>query len=500
MKRFSRMLCLMTMAVLVASCSDDDDHFYKFKMDRVNLGDSRYLALAGTGSGTKGDGGSQQYLYSVDDEGNMQVVAYEYQCDDNGVATQLSRNLTLMINQIVPVGDRYIWLVGCRYECDDYSGFSESMQDAIRGLVNHSKQNFGENFLIRKSDGKMFDLGDVIVKFPITHLYVPGVGNVGLVGYGGDDGLPIDGDITGDRMRKLGLINQLGDDIFLASGSYQGGLTRLHDNGSTVSVFNVIDYNVGYSVTDNLGHLGTTICYTGNSPDVASIMAPNGTLPAIKGIPVGGEGNCYFPEIRCIGGKFFVSVMVHGWVGESYLDYDSIYLVDVSTSPATATAVAEGRFCEDEYETYSTTVYVSDEENYSWVSGSTLFTFNSNTYQLTESTLPAGWPQYSMFDAEGYCYVPNINGGLQSFTIYNLATLQTEVVTCNRSQVPTYNFLQGCNYDGGIGAFIESVIMADGSTMTLITDVKGPERGITRVGSQTGSNYNIEVSTLIPLN
>ena len=499
MKMFSRLLCLMLLAVLTASCSDDD-HNYKFKMDRINLGNSRYLALAGAGGNTKGAGGSQQYLYSVDNEGNMQVVAYEYQCDDNGVATELSRNLTLIINQMVPVGDRYIWLVGCRYECDDYSGFSESMQDAIRGLVNHSKQNFGENFLIRKSDGKIFDLSDVIVKFPITSLYVPGLGNVGCVGYGGDNGLPIGGDLTGDRMRKLGLINQVGDDIFLASGSYQGGLTRLHDNGSTLSVFNVINYNVGYSVTDNQGHLGTTICYTGNSPDVASIMAPNGTLPAIHGIPVGSEGNCYFPEIRCIGGKFFVSVKVDDWVGETDIDYDSIYLVDVSTSPATATAVAEGRFCDDEYETYSTTVYVSDEENYSWVSGPTLYTFNSNTYQLTESTLPAGWPQYSMFDAEGYCYVANVNGGLQSFTIYNLATLQTEEVACYRSQVPTYNFVKSCNYDGGIGAFIESAIMADGSTITLITDVKGAQRGITRVGSQTESNYNIEVSTLIPLN
>ncbi len=492
MKNLFRILCISALVVLMVSCKDDNKN-YQFKMNRVDLSGAKYLALGGQG-GSKAES-SQSYLYSIDENGNMQIVAYEYQCDDDGVATELSRNLTISITQVVPVGDKYIWLVGCRYHCDDYSGFSESMQDNIRGLVNHSIEgSFGENFLIRKSDGKIFDLGEVIARFPISSYNVPGYGNVGLVSIGN---MPIDGDITGDRLRKLGLINQLGDDIFLASGSYYGGLTRLHDNGSTISVYNVLNYNSGYSVTDNQGHLGTTICYNGNSPNVASILAPDGTLPSIQGIP----SNDYRPEMRCIGGKFFVSAEIEVWEGGEYITTnDSIYLVDVSSSPATATAVAEGYFSGDEYETYSTTIYVSDEENYSWVSGTTLFTFNSNTYQLTESTLPAGWPQYSMFDAEGYCYEPHINVGLQSFTIYNLATQQTEEVTCDRSQVPAFNFEAGCNYDGGLGAFIESVIMADGSTTTLVTDVKGPQRGITRVGGQTEPNNNIEISTLIPLN
>jgi hypothetical protein len=181
MKRIIRLFCLSALALLVVACSNEDS-FHNFKMDRINLSGANYLALAGGQSNTKDGVGSQQYLYSVDENGNLSVVAYEYQCDDNGVATELSRKLTLTINQMVPVGDKYIWLVGCRYECDDYSGFSESMQDAIRGMVNHSQQNFGENFLIRKSDGKIFDLNEVIVKFPIVSIYVPGLGSVGLVG------------------------------------------------------------------------------------------------------------------------------------------------------------------------------------------------------------------------------------------------------------------------------------------------------------------------------
>lgn len=499
MKKTFRFVIAALLFVSMTGCSgDDDETSYGFKMNSVNLRGAKYLALAGQG-GAKAES-SQSYLYSVDENGNMQVVAYEYQCDDNGIASELSRHLTLNINQVVPVGDKYIWLVGCRYVCNDYSGFSESMQDNIRGKVNHSHQWRGENFLIRKSDGKIFDIGDVIGAFPIWEYNIPGFGSVGFVS---SDGLPIDGDITGDRLRKLGLINQHDGDIFLATGSWLANLSRLHDNGTSLSMVSVLPgtddqaVNIAYAVTDGQGHLGTCIGYSGNHPDVAAIMAPNGTLPRIQGIPVAPEGNSYEPEMRSIGGKIFVSVRVDPWDEPSY---DSIYLVNTSTSPATAIGVAAGYFSKDEYETYSTTTYISDEETYSWVSGTTRYSFNSNTYQLSSSSLPSGWPQYSMFDPEGYYYESHITDGLHSFTIYNLTTLQTEEVTCNRSQVPAFNFLKGCGYDGGLKAFVESVLMADGSTVTIVTPVTGPDRGISRVESQTAANNNIVVSTLIPLN
>jgi len=498
MKKVLGILCAAALAVLLASCSEKDKDA-SFSLSGINLGGMKYLALGSQGSGAKG--GTQSMLYSVDENGNMQLVAYEYDCDEEGLVTELSRNITISVSQIVPVGDKYIWLVGCRYVCDDYSGFSESMQDRIRGMVNHSHERLGENFLIRTSDGKIFDLNEVIGAFPIWEYSVPGFGSVGLVSDG--NRLPLEGDLTGDRLRKLGLINQVGDDIFLATGSWLGNLARLHDNGSSLSMVSVLPgtegqyVNIAYSVTDNQGHLGTCIGYSGNHPDVAAIMAPDGTLPRIQGIPVAGSDRSYSPEMRCIGGKYFVSVHVDDWEHPSY---DSIYRVDINGAQSTATGVAAGYFSDDEYETYSTVIYVSDEENYSWVSGTTLYTFNATTYQLTQNTLPEGWPQYSLYDAEGYCYEAHLGDGLRSFTIYCLATLQTETVNCDRSQVPTFNFLKECSYNGGIKAFVETVILADGSTATIVTPVTGPDRGISRLESQTAPNNNITVSTLIPIN
>lgn len=487
MKNILRLSLIVLLVCSTAGCKKELDADYS--ISRINLHGVKYLALGAANSDTKG--GSQSMLYSIDENGNMQLVAYEYDCDEEGLVTELSRNIGITVNQIVPVGDKYIWLVGCRYVCNDYSGFSESMQRRIRGMVDHSVE-YGLGFLIRKSDGKIFETN--FNGLPVETFNVPGYGNIGLVC---NNGLPVEGEISADRLRKLGLINQVGGDIYLTSGSWLGSLTKLKDNGNSISVINVFLANVAYAITDNDQHLGTVLSYSGNSPQVPSIMAPDGTLPAIQGIPTAGMESTYWPEMRCINGKFFVSVRVNPWDGERY---DSIYRVDINGSQASATAVAEGYFSHDESETFSTTVYVSDEENYSWVNGTSLFTFNANTYLLTENTLPEGWPQYSLYDAEGHYYKPHLSPDLQSFTIYDLATLQTEQVTCDRSQVPAFNLHKGCEYDGGLKAFIESVFMADGSTCTIVTPVTGPDRGVSRLESQTEANNNVVVTTLIPLN
>ena len=496
-KKFLKLIFAIVLAAMVLtfpSCNKDKKDG-KFNISSINLTGVKYLAIGSQPGNAKGgetkDGAHvQSMLYSIDENGDMQVVAYQYDCDEEGLVTELSRNIGLTICQAVPVGEKYIWLVGCRYYCNDYSGFSESMQNRIRDLVRHSEE-YTENFLIRKSDGKIFDLNGINA-FPLCIVNVPGYGNAGVVGIGGFDGVPLDGDITGDRLRKLGLICQHNGDIFLAGGTYYGGLSRLHDNGSSLSVMSVMPgtedqaINIAYAISDNNGHLGTCISYGSNIPHVAAIMAPDGTLPRIQGIPTGESS---YPTMRYIGGKFFVSTDT------------GIYLVNTDGNPATATKVADGYFGNyygNDGGYY--TMYISDEENYSWTDGSTLYTFNSNNYEISVNTLPADWPTYGEFDAEGFCYRPHLGEGLQSFTIYDLATMQTEEVTCNRSQVPAFNFGGGCNYDGGLKAFVESLILADGSTVTIVTPVTGPDRGVSSIQSQTEANNNVVVSTLIPLN
>lgn len=497
MKKLFGILMILAIVFAVSCKKEDSDKNYSFKMSKVNLSGAKYLAL-GNKEGTKdGEGG---FLYSVDAEGNLSVVAYDYDCDDSGVASELKKNLTVSITAMIPVGDLYIWLMGCRYQCDDYSAFSASMQDNIRGIVDHSLwSDYGENFLIRRSDGKIYDLNNVVTKFPIGNLKYWGGPNIPWIF---DNGKPLDpdGDLTGDRLRKLGLIAQVDDDIFIASGGYNGGLAKLRMNGDNVNVISVMPgtetqpINIAYAVTDKAGHLGTCISYGANIPHVAAIMNSNGDLPAIQGIPVAsGWDNSNWPEMRCIGGKYFVSV---------YTDDNlegTIYRVDIDGDAATGTAVAAGYFSSDPCEMAQTMIYVSDEENYSWTNCETLYTFNANTYQLTANTLPAGWPLYTQFDAEGHYYEPVMANGLVSFNIFDLATLSIESVGVDRSQVPQYNMVTECNFDGGIMAFIESAIKADGSTVAIVTPVNGPERGISRVESQTEPNNNVVVSTLIPL-
>ena len=100
------------------------------------------------------------------------------------------------------------------------------------------------------------------------------------------------------------------------------------------------------------------------------------------------------------------------------------------------------------------------------------------------------------FSCEGLSYEPD---GMK-FKASMKSSYAKGKVTCNRSQVPAFNFHRGCNYDGGMKAFVESLILADGSTVTIVTPVTGAERGVSRVESQTGANNNVVVGTLIPLN
>ncbi len=234
MKTIFRALCVLLLVFCTAGCKKDKGDS-AFKLDRININGVKYLAVGSNGSSNAKGISTQQMLYSIDENGNMQLVAYQYQCDDEGLVTEIQRNIGITVCQAVPVGEKYIWLVGCRYYCDDYSGFSESMQSRIRGMVRHSEE-YTENFLIRKSDGKIFDLNGINA-FPLCIVNVPGYGNAGVVGIGN---MPLNGDLTGDRLRKLGLICQHDGDIFLAGGTYYGGLSRLHDNGSSLSVMSVI--------------------------------------------------------------------------------------------------------------------------------------------------------------------------------------------------------------------------------------------------------------------
>ena len=192
MKNIIKALCITMLLLSVVACKKDKEADGAFRIDGINLKGVKYLALGSHGSGNAKGEDHQQMLYSIDENGNMQIVAYNYLCDDDGLVSEISRNIGLTITQIVPVGDRYIWLVGCRYYCNDYSGFSESMQDRIRGMVQHSI-DYSVGFLIRKSDGKIFETN--FNGLPAETFNVPGYGNATVVC---NNGYPVEGEISAE--------------------------------------------------------------------------------------------------------------------------------------------------------------------------------------------------------------------------------------------------------------------------------------------------------------
>ena len=84
MKKVFRILCAVALVVSLVSCGEKDKDA-SFSLSGINLGGVKYLALGSQGSGAKG--GTQSMLYSIDENGNMQLVAYEYDCDEEGLVT-----------------------------------------------------------------------------------------------------------------------------------------------------------------------------------------------------------------------------------------------------------------------------------------------------------------------------------------------------------------------------------------------------------------------------
>ena len=105
MKKLLGVLMILSLFLGGVSCKKDSDGggSSSFKMSKVNLNGARYLAL-GAKDGAK-DGESGGFLYSVDENGNLQIMAYEYDCDDSGIASELKRSLTIQITAMIPVGD-----------------------------------------------------------------------------------------------------------------------------------------------------------------------------------------------------------------------------------------------------------------------------------------------------------------------------------------------------------------------------------------------------------
>lgn len=475
----------MIAMLFLVSCKDEPSSSSKLTFKGVNLNNAKALALVQEGNGgskaprkmpaDEGEKPQTKFLYTVDEEGNMNAAIFYFNEVDS---TTNTKALRLSIENIFAVGDDYLWLYGCQYDCDDLDLLPEKARKYVQEQIDASRKRPGHyNYLIRKTDGALFDLTNLTV-------------------------LPIDWDgsiknsvKTSNDLKQYGMVAQVGKELYWAEGNYQGGLRKLVDNGSTMDQVN-LDYhaNIAYVLGDGNGHLGTVLSYSSNMPTNPAFI--NGNLAnLVQGLP----NDMGFPRMHFIGGKYFVS---HGYNWDSSLE-PAIYTISFEGNTAQATLAVAGHSlpeygygypCRVEGSTYS---YLTDEGE-----GAIIRTFDANTLSFSVEKLPEGFPSWNeAYDEEGnaYSFETEKQTDMSYVIVYNLPTRTATRHEIDRSDVPQYNVIKLIGFDRSMKAMIEEAILPDGSTVSLITYMTG-ENAFKTVVMGTEASGTAVVATIVQLN
>ena len=475
----------MIAVLFLVSCEDEPSSSSKLTFKGVNLNNAKALALVQEGNGgskaprkmpaDEGEKPQTKFLYTVDEEGNMNAAIFYFNEVDS---TTNTKALRLSIENIFAVGDDYLWLYGCQYDCDDLDLLPEKARKYVQEQIDASRNRPGHyNYLIRKTDGALFDLTNLTV-------------------------LPIDWDgsiknsvKTSNDLKQYGMVAQVGKELYWAEGNYQGGLRKLVDQGSTMDQVN-LDFhaNIAYVIGDGNGHLGTVLSYSGNMPTNPAFI--NGNLAnLVQGLP----NEMGYPRMHYIGGKYLIS-QGYNWNGS---EEPAIYSVSFDGGTANATKCVAGDAL-PEYG-YGHPVVV-EGSTYSWLTndGYSTFikTFDANTLSFSTEKLPEGFPSWEGdYDEEGNAYSMETEKqtDMTYVIVYNLPTRTATRHEIDRSDVPQYNVITVIGFDRSMKAMIEEAILPDGSTVSLITYMTG-ENAFKTVVMGTEASGTAVVATIVQLN
>ena len=478
----------MIAMLFLVSCEDEPSSSSKLTFKGVNLNNAKALALVQEGNGgskaprkmpaDEGEKPQTKFLYTVDEEGNMNAAIFYFNEVDS---TTNTKALRLSIENIFAVGDDYLWLYGCQYDCDDLDLLPEKARKYVQEQIDASRNRPGHyNYLIRKTDGALFNLTDLTV-LPLNWEGKIEMGGMKLT--------------TSNDLKQYGMVAQVGKELYWAEGNYQGGLRKLVDQGSTMDQVN-LDFhaNIAYVLGDGQGHLGTVLSYSSNMPTNPAFI--NGNLAnLVQGLP----NDMGFPRMHFIGGKYFVS---HGYNWDSSLE-PAIYTISFEGNTAQATLAVAGHSlpeygygypCRVEGSTYS---YLTDEGE-----GAIIRTFDANTLSFSVEKLPEGFPSWNeAYDEEGNAYSMETEKqtDMSYVIVYNLPTRTATRHDIDRSEVPQYNVIKVIGFDRSMKAMIEEAILPDGSTVSLITYMTG-ENAFKTVVMGTEASGTAVVATIVQLN
>ena len=298
----TKLLTILAIAMALLSSCDKfggADNNAKVTFRKANIAGAQMLALAQGGASTKAEGDvtvGPRAIYTVSEDGTMVQVSYDIDVEGvNGeVAETIKAELIICPNFIFPVGEGWIWLANCHLDVKE--GWSNgtipqgSARSALSKIINGFSEEYhdrhGAHYLIRKSDGALFEW---------------------TLEAGAPDGMD-------DGFKQPTFLNgwfhQLGKDLFVKTGgwNYEGingglpSLIRLQDNGNTLDAVNVLGNNISCWKLYPAGGtcLGGTFGYPGAMGGMQGIIAPPSFEPVLLQVEASKES-----FLLSIGGKLY---------------------------------------------------------------------------------------------------------------------------------------------------------------------------------------------------
>lgn len=490
----------LTISFLVSGCSKEDDfHINGIDFKKANIAGAQMLALGQTSADTK-DAHVVSLLYKVNEQGILEEVEYtiEVKAENDSVAHVVNARVRLSIREMIPFGEKWLWLKECRFVCPTIDEIEDAdIRKEVEDLL--KRENYTRHFLVRLTDGALFSW------------------SVGIPYGGMDYGV-------NTSLHFRGRCEQYGEDLISVENTEV--MYRLRDRGNSIEVSTVTPTNIWadnvFPLKDGV-HIGSELNYGGGREPY--IINPN-TLQIIPiqfseaMIPDGWE----YPSsegLICIDGQLYLPLVVSKNIPfEGTIRRLSFCKVHLSNGSASA----DEEVASVELPLDSDYPVMCDMSNtglaepliygtvFSFISGDSwsdykIFTFDTEHKTLTYKMLPEHYPSNATDYRDGVGYVVEHTGNIPDvYWRCDLAQESAEPVPIVwGSDLQTYISQMVLSsmvleYNMSSDALLGYCMLLDGRKVSFRADVEGPERGRMQLLLEGEQTAGVVVTTMVRLN
>lgn len=487
------------MVFLVSGCSKEEEDFHVNGIDfkKADIAGAQMLALGQPSANTK-DANVLSMLYKVNDQGVLEEVEYtiEVKAENDSVAHVVNARVRLSIREMIPFGEKWLWLKECHFVCPTIDSIENSdLRREVEDLLR--REDWTRHFLVRLTDGALFDW------------------NMSIIPWGGRDFQ----ENTAQYFR--GHCEPFGNDLFTVNNELV--MYRLRDRGnsievSTVTPTTIYAYNV-FPLKDGV-HVGSELNYGGGREPYIINTNTLQIIPIQVSSEVFPEGwESYTSRMVCIDGQLYLpleSSKEQQWADTKYrLSFCKVHLSGGSAVADEEVAAVEipndlNSMCDISNTGLAEPLIYGTV--FSFITGGQgtpyrIFTLDPERQSLTYKSLPAHYPSDATDYRDGVGYVVEHSGNIPD--IYWRCDLAQE----SAESIPIVwggdlqNYLSQMvlsslvlEYDMSSDALLGYCMLLDGRKVNFRADVEGPERGRMQLLLEGEQTAGVVVTTMVRLN